>query len=728
MCTSVSFADYPVRIIVQTHMHEPIAGLTVQTTNLKKNVSAVTNENGEAIFKNKCERWKEFAQEYAKAYRENNKTTKRPVHIKIVDQYGKFKTHQWYLQWKSSDHGCAITLYLQKDAVKETFPKPEVLKKLALDPRTGDVKFYSFCTGQKRPSICGNGLLGKKGTVDCGCSHKFKNIDTQPNEAILLAKEYMWNKVISEDDFQNMDIQCQAVPIRSKSNQDFISCTSAGGKYAYDFEFDDITEGTDRVVLTDTAMALCELYGGNFRNFLGSIGVCVKDSPAKTQKMCSKLKGATYDFSWTTEYKSSSKIGSVCVFNYREADKKYNPKDKINGQAVDIRKYENINVRSLPSLEFLIRQYVQTKIGYNLDAFRCAKGFRQYGSKHLLECHAYTGGRDDVVEFVFDDLNEWIELTSNAGEGGVGCIGAGGSFDGSQCAGLTKTQCAELDKKAPGGATWDASINQCTLNDAAKLETFKKIGDYVVTGITIAGTVVLVVATAGTAAPAIAALAMTGGSLSVAGTVSSKAIEQDIKQQVEKFKTAYNNCKNQQASEQGQCARSVLQSYFGYMDAYISKGVFDGQYGKSLDEIFQGLIELTEPEKITKEEVAGYQTQLFLAESKVNKLSAAKIVTVVGDCMLIVAGGIQQAKKILSKRGITIAADGAAVVNTAQKGNKISRFFARVYNLADKTTKPVSNAASVKSTVESGINETGKILSAASSTACWVDGYLVACK
>lgn len=706
----------------------PVKGIVITTQNLKNNVSAVTDNNGVAVFPGKCKGWADLGRAYSEERRVNPKTKKRPVFIKATDPYGKYKNFSGYLEWTKTKTGCERNIYFGSDSVKETFPNPGVLKKLALDPRTGNVKFYSFCTGEKYPGICGNRLLGQEGTADCACSHKFKDIDTQPNEAILLAKEYMWKKVISEDDFQNMDIQCKAVPIRSKNNQDFISCTTAGGKYAYDFEFDDITEGTDRVVLTDTAMALCELYGGKFRNFLGSIGVCVKDSPAKTQEMCSKLKGATYDFSWTTEYKPSSKIGSVCVFNYREADKKYNPKNKINGQTVDIRKYENIDVRSLPSLEFLIRQYVQAKIGYNLDDFRCVKGFRQYGSKHLLECHAYTGGRDDVIEFVFDDLNEWVELTSNAGEGGVGCIGTGGSFDGSQCAGLTKAQCTELGQKAPGGTTWDASINQCTLNDAAKLETLKKIGDAVVTGITIAGTVVIVVGTAGAGAPAIVALAVTGGALSVSGTVSSKAIEHDIKQQVKKFKKAYNNCKNQQASEQSPCARSVLQSYFGYMDTYISKGVFDGQYGKSLDEIFQGLIELTEPEKITKEEVTGYKTQLFLAENKVNKLSAAKIVTVVGDCMLIVAGGIQQAKNILSKRGITLAADGTAVVNAAQKGNKISRFFARVYNLTNKATKPMSNVASAKSTVESGINETGKILSATTSASCWVDGYLVACK
>ena len=712
-----------VHVFVKDAAGKPVEGIVITTQNLKKNVSATTNSAGEAIFEDRCAGWAKLGRAYTQERQKNPKTTKRPVLIKATDSHGKYKTFTGYLEWNDrTATGCRRDIKFSKDSVKETFPKPEQLKKLAFDSRTGDVKFYKFCTGENYPKTCGSVFSQEQGTIDCACIHAFEKVDTQANEAVLLAKEYMINKKIAENDWKDMDIKCNATPIRSKSNQDFISCTSAGGKYAYDFEFDDITEGTDRTVLSDTAMGLCEnVYGGKFYELLGFIGACKKDSVAKTQAMCDKLRAATYDFSWTTYYDAKSQM---CVFNYREVEKSYTPKNKIDGKTIDITKYEHINVSSLPSLEFLIRQYVQAQIGYTLDDFRCAKGFRPYGKKHLLDCHAFTKGRDDVLEFVFDDLNEWKELTSNAGEGGMGCIGSGGAFDGAQCVGLTRAQCDELNQKAPGGATWDDSIKQCTLNDAAKLETLKKIGDAIVTGVAIAGTVVIVVGTAGAGAPAIAALAVAGGSLSVGGTMVSKTIEYDIKNQVERFKKAYNNCKNQSTAEQSQCARSVLQSYFGYIDTYISKEVFDGQYGKSLDDIFQGLIELTEPERITKEEITDYKRQITNATTEVNILTGAKVATVVGDCMLLVAGGVTGAKKLLAKRGVTLTAEGTAVVNAASKSNKISRFFARVYNVTNKTTGNVNTA---RSAAESGINEAGKILSVTKSAACWVDGYLVTC-
>lgn len=711
-------------IFVKDAAGKPVEGIVITTQNLKKNVSATTNSAGEAVFEDRCAGWAKLGRAYTQERQKNPKTTTRPVLIKATDPHGKYKPFTGYLEWNDrTATGCRRDIKFSKDSVKETFPRPEQLKKLAFDSRTGDVKFYSFCTGESYPKACGSVFSQEQGTIDCACVHTFEKVDTQANEAVLLAKEYMQNKVISEDDWKDMDVKCNATPIRSKGNQDFISCTSGGGKYAYDFEFDDITEGTDRVVLADTAMGLCEnVYGGKFRSPGVFIGMCQKDSASKTQAMCDKLRAATYDFSWTTYYDAPSQS---CIFNYREANKNYTPKNKIAGKTIDITKYENINVRSLPSLEFLIRQYVQAQIGYTLDDFRCAQGFRPYGSKHLLDCHAFTGGQDYVVEFVFDDLNEWKGLTSNAGEGGVGCIGSGGSFDGSQCVGLTREQCKELDKKAPGGATWDESIKQCTLNDAAKLETLKKIGDTIVTGVTIAGTVVIVVATAGTAAPAIAALAVAGGTLSVGGTLLTENIEYNLEQQVEKFKKAYNNCKNQSsAQEQSQCARSVLQSYFGYIDTYISKDVFDGQYGKSLDEIFQGLIDLTEPDRITKEEITSYQTQIRQAKANVSMLTTAKISTAVGDLLLLTAGGITGAKKILSKHGVTLTAGGTAVVNVSSKSSKISHFFARIYNVTNKTT---GNVYTARSAVESGISETGKILSATKSASCWVDGYLVTC-
>lgn len=749
MYTSASFAaigDVFIKIVDANN--KPIEGLVVETVNMKSHTVVKTDKDGVATFKtnskwkeSRCTKWRKYSEEYYADLRENPKTQKRPVKIRISDPVGKYKKMTSWMTWQKNT-ACTQNIILGEDSIKETFPRPETLKKLAFDSRTGKLKFYRFCTGEKKPATCygdDNDVFSSSrtpGTMECKCIHKFKDVDTQPREAVLLAKEYMWKDIERNNDIQSASIQCKVTPIRSQSNNDFISCTSEDGKYAYDFEFDDLTEGTDNYVLTDTAMGLCELYGGKFSKFVGSIGICSKETQSATKTMCDKLRAATADFSWTTEYDTQH---SACMFNFREADKNYSPKNKINGKTIDITKYENIDVRSLPALEFLIRQFVETSIGYKLDDFRCASGFRKYGSRHLLECNAYTNSRNYTVEFVFNDLNEWIETVSNAGEGGMSCIGTGGSFDGSKCVGLSREQCTELNEqlKHAGGTKWDSSIGQCVLNDAATVQKYQKIVDGVMTGITIAGTVVVIVGTAGAGAPVVAA-AMIGGSMSIYGTLESKRVKGDIEDTVEEFKKLYTHCKSQKSQdEQGQCARSVLQSYFGYIDGYISKGVFDGQYGKSLDDIFNGLVELTEPERITQTELADYERQMKYATEQANYISSMKTVSAIGDCILVIAGGAAAVKK-LQQQGISLTKEGIAVVNkatnVAQQGTKMQRFLARVYNLKHnlkpvaKLSKPVSNANTIASSVDTWITETGKIISKVKPNACWVAGVLTTCK
>lgn len=723
-----------VSVVVKDSRGKPISGLNITTANLvEKQYTAKTDASGTAKFEGVCSAFARIGREYSTEKRKNPKTEKRPVFIKITDPNEKYKDLYGYLEWDdyTGKTGCVRTITMKSDMIRETFPTVEQLK-YAFDNRTGKLKFYNICTDNKKPG----------GKIQSGCIDVFKNVDTQLNEAIFLAQEYMLRNILPENN--SAWIECVGTPIRTKGNQDFLKCTSTDGKYAYDFEFDDLIESTDNTVQKDAAQALCEIvHGGKFETEIQK-AFCTKNSATETKEMCNQMRGTTYGLSWTTKFYPVIQVGSVyqgsattgymreipktqqnvCVFDFRNVGKDYNPAT-IAG--IDNYKYEYIEVRSLPSLEFLLHQYVKAQIGADFDNFRCTSGFRQWnspnGTKHIFECYVTSDddAKSGTIEFVFDNINVRTELYSNAGEGGMNCIAAGGSFDGANCMGMTKEQCTELDSKTRdiGGATWKPEINQCVLNDAQKLQNYKKVGDALVTTIGVAGTVVVVVATAGTAAPAIAALAVAGGTISLAGTAVDMKTTEVMTKQVEKFKMLYNGCKNQPEEEQDPCARSVLQSFLGFIETYVSKGAFEGQYAKSLNEIFIELIKMTEPETITREDIKSYSLQKTVAETLVTTKQVATVATIVGDFASIFAGGANAIAK-LSKMGITLTKAGVAVVNAANKGNKISRFFARVYNLSKKTVDKANDF----NTVKTDLSRMSPIPSKTKSGFCWIEGYL----
>lgn len=720
-----------VKVIIKDDKGKPISGLDVVTVNLiNKQFRAKTDASGVARFENVCSAFGNLGRAYSNARRSNPNTTKRPVRIKVSDPANKYKSFYGYLEWDdyTNKTGCERVITVKPDMIRETFPSAEQLK-YAFDKRTGKLKFYNICTHDVKPG----------GNIKYGCVDAFKNVDTQLTEGIFLAQEYMLKNIIPTG--SNTWIECVGTPIRTKGNQDFLKCTSTDGKYAYDFEFDDLIESTDKTVQTDAAQALCEtIHGGKFESGAGRY-FCTKGDAADTKDMCNKMRGTSYGLSWTTQFYPSIQVGTtysgsamaanvrasaqtrqnVCVFDFRSVGKDYKPKT-IPG--VDNYKYEYIEVRSLPSLEFLLHQYVQAQTGTSFNNFNCTSGFRQWkspnGTKHIFECTVINDDatKSDTIEFVFDNINVRSELYSNAGESGMGCIGAGGSFDGANCMGMTKSQCVELDKVAPGGAKWDDTIKQCTLNDAKKLENLKTVGDALVTSLTVAGTVVVVVATAGTAAPAIAALAVASGVFSVGGTIIDTTATATMTSQVENFKSMYNFCKNQPIAEQDPCARSVLQSFLGFIETYVSKGVFDGQYAKSLSEIFEDLINMTEPDTITQADIKYYSLQKNTANMLVGQKNIGATATLIGDFALIFAGGANAITK-LGKMGISIGKDGVAIVSAANKTNKVSRFFARVYNLSKKSGSAANDVRVVQSDIQAAT-----IPAQTHPGACWVGGHL----
>lgn len=725
-----------VRVKVQDGKGKPISGLVVTTTNVQPKYETTTDTSGVARFEDKCS-------SYANLGREGT-----PVHIRISDPDKKYKTVTQFLAWddRTGQAGCARTIILNDNYIRETFPTPEQLK-LAFDNRTGKLKFYDICTSGQKPG----------GSVQSGCITAFKKVQVQITEAIFLATEYMRKKIIPETDTANLAIECNPLPVRTVSHQDFLTCTSAGGKYAYDFEFDDLIESSDNEILTRTTEALCTILNDGTFDVYNSYRMCQKQSATETKTMCSYIRGQTSNLSWTTEFHQNLTVGydttvddyggesntpitrqNVCVFNFRDANKNYEPRN-IPEFNLDIRKYEYITMRSLPSLEFLMRQFTEAQMrehGYQVDSFRCAQGFRKWnspgGDKHLLECHITykTSGSSqsvtNTVDFVFDDINVRGELKSNAGEGGMWCIAQGGSFDGSKCHGLTKEECTTLNNQIPGGTKWDESIYQCTLNDANTLANRERLKDVALMGVALAGAAVAVVATGGTGAPAVlVVLTDIGAGLTIGGTAIAESTGAKMSNQMEKFKQKYDTCKNQKiASEQDACARSVLRTYLGYVDTYLESNVFDGQEAKALNEIFVNLVEMTEPNKITKADVQYYSLKRMNAQTLARLNTVAKDAALVGDFMLIFAGGAMTVKQLAAK-GLSITANGTKAVATATKGTKASKFFARVWNLSSKTVNKANDTYTI-------VNNTAGLVQATDipSTqrgACWVDGALAKC-
>ncbi|MCQ2599240.1 MAG: hypothetical protein MJ187_02565 [Alphaproteobacteria bacterium] len=252
-------------------------------------------------------------------------------------------------------------------------------------------------------------------------------------------------------------------------------------------------------------------------------------------------------FGYKAKYHTNNSGNGYCITDFDKRGENYNPKNTLVYQDKNIKidnfKFEKLQLRYIDDLKFLLERYVTNEISNQIpnakiSTFRCTDGFKTWQRglterDDLISCFITFDGQQSSqeIEFVFDDINEAIDLTARGGTDGLRCLaGNGGKYLGGQCHGITKQQCDQLNRASIGGAVWDTTLETCTLKDgvaASDLDRAAKIAKIVGTG---AAVVAITVATGGTATTVI--ISVTATSLGTAAQVQKNIITDQCNEQI----------------------------------------------------------------------------------------------------------------------------------------------------------------------------------------------------
>lgn len=386
--------------------------------------------------------------------------------------------------------------------------------------------------------VCGDDK-GKSGGTEYCVENVFNWTNVQMLQAVALAQEYALVK-------HQHEIICND-ETRTSFNDDYVKCTSKDGNYFYEFQFDDVKETWDNDIQINVRTALCEIHNGD-----SSVdGTYCKNI---SQNLCDgAFKRSAEKLGYTSEWKNGCHLKDLV----QETE------DDSIAQVPGIDSfvfYSGIQIQANTTIIARLQQYVSTMMGNALKSFSCVKNPRQM---EKIKDHDVQGTTDDVlrctinrdtpIDFVFNDMSEFSDTYHQGGMQSIDCRVVGGEYNGRDCMYLTEEKCNELRSlNADGcpfcrGIFWDGMV--CRLpSAAAATELENNIEVYSLVGAAAAG-VVITIATGGTAAPALALLAVetAGAGIEIATTAM-------IHNAGEEFLNASQQCKD------ATCAESMLKS------------------------------------------------------------------------------------------------------------------------------------------------------------------------
>ncbi len=415
-----------------------------------------------------------------------------------------------------------------------------------------DITYYKSCDGES-------------GT----CVNLFSETQVQMLQAVALAQEYAKIKY-------GHDITCSAI-YRKKQNNDYIKCSDkTGAANYYEFKFDDVKESIDSTIQKNVANALCTIHHGTY-----NYNCSVRDEYTDDLKSSAKRFG--YDVVCNPDI-AINRNHSKCniLFNTRDASN-YELKTAFG---IDPRKFMYLQLQSAADMKFLLERYTQRQVessGQTLTHFECADSFQTYKTGNtfnnpkddIISCHA--NGKQ--IDFLFDDINEAFDYQAKAGTSGLNCIAdSGGTFDGKNCHGLTREQCTELDKKLPGGTTWNTTLDTCTLNDAATAANIDKFTSAATSIGVSAGLLVATIATGG------ATILIVAGAVGTAGAITGTFAQDQKEKQTREFLADSTKC------QQSECAETALKEFIHNAAQYYDD--IDDQLLKATDEEIARLLNL----------------------------------------------------------------------------------------------------------------------------------------
>lgn len=436
----------------------------------------------------------------------------------------------------------------QKNTALECMPNGKTLKKTKADGSqwcvcnaTDDditLKYYSVCDADK----------GKTGKKEYCVSDAFNWTNVQLMQATALAQEYARVK-------HGTEIKCNN-EFRQNWNDDYLSCTALNGSAYYEFKFDDLKETIDHDIYANVNKAICNgIYNGKL--------VVDNTGPNGTfETICYPLAQATCTGNFAT---TATKLGRKT--NWNAFHKGCTLNDIENSGNTSIKKvpdidsfifYNGIQIQANSTIEASLREYVRGVMGSQLRTFSCVQNPRQMSK---IDGHTVKGTTDDVlrctingnqeVDFVFDDMSEWSDTEHEGGMQNIDCKVMGGEYNGRECMYLGETQCKKLQainvSKCPTCQQiyWDVKDKVCRLPSAEAAKDMENNIEIATLVAAAAGGVIVTVATGGTAAPALAMLAVetVGAGMEIYATAK-------IHDAGDKFLAESRKCQNASCAEQ----------------------------------------------------------------------------------------------------------------------------------------------------------------------------------
>lgn len=626
---------------VTDYKGNPLPFITLKT----KKYEAETNIKGYATFKNACQAFQDA----------------KVVKVTISDSSGR--NYEQKIP-TSNAFGCSYDMKLPQLTTKMYAPADQI--PLTEVKGTKKTKFYNLCeTGTKIPS-------GVKG----GCVKTFDKVNTQYEIGKALAQEYVYEYFkLHKGVGANSDpkITCSSEIRKSNNylsyNDDYLSCATVDGKYVFEFQFDDLYESWGNDIRYTTLEGLCTLYGGSISP--KPYTYC-KGEQIKTEELCKKLNRVSKTFSFSTVY---DKGNCYVTFKIKGADE--------TAKSYSVLRYDvfqNYQTKFDNSTKVLIGRYVESTLGSDFESLECASmpvtWYRKYRIDDIIECVLTTKNNGSYnIEFVFDDLYELADNTSQGDTSKMGCLVDGGKYVAGKCAGVSLEQCNALKSQLGVNTRFNRELQMCELPDANRQDNNRKGLDALVAAGSIVLAAVTIVGTGGAAAPAVLVVAAKVGAaasiLNSGLSLYTMDVEDHANSEANKLMVLINNCGCETDCTNGKCKACATCKYCKYREIYrnlpsVLKNA-DDEYVELLDEKLKSIKPCIEPE-----DIKGLEAEL---------LNGLKKEGLVKDTLK----GIKIATGLMS-----ILAPGGgnkAVVNTATKASRTKKVENTVNKLFDAAGK-----------------------------------------
>ena len=447
------------------------------------------------------------------------------------------------------------------------------------------------------------------------CVTDFKNIQVQH----LHAEKFAWAYILKK---YNQEAVCNS-EYRQSNNEDYIQCTTINGTEEYfEFQFDDITESTDKTIDRTANQALEKIMGAKYQYCIYCNGYngCMGDDKWRGYSMWNRTVASRiaaefggqitdrypdsiYNLSKHNANRSAFQNAGNCKFCKTNGDNCFDWTEAFkNEKVIDIKFpevgghygtayinttpnvdpfvfYNGIQIQAAPQMMDLIHEYLTLKLNRDITSLTCEPPYHVTETirGNNISDHEINGTSDDVIQcrinndftlsFVFDDASEAWNAYSKGGYENMACKAYDGVAGEGNCLGITETKCETIRNKLNASSSdiyWDPTKNNCVLGNAEFADNLEAGIDLTMMIAGTIATITVTVATGGTGVIAIVTAIGVGFS-----TGMQYASELSIENKITNFIDEANVCINKDnGPEKTTCAKTLLSANIQRMAHY----------------------------------------------------------------------------------------------------------------------------------------------------------------